>query len=204
MQAKQTAVRGFIGGVRPAYDDTLAFIFVYIITDSYFFSDLFIKDEKSKTSTPRLENDELKPDQESKESRESLRDRPSTKDSSKLKEREKSAKSDKGEKDKLLKSPDKSDKSRSGSKLSVVDKPERTKSGGLSPKSSRRMSRMEKPGDLIKSKCFLLLCLYVWFCFWLLLFSSFSPTTQFIFQVTYIRKLKTEDKYTCTFSSSYD
>lgn len=109
------------------------------------------EDEKSKTSTPRLENDELKPDQESKESRESLRDRPSTKDSSKSKEREKSAKSDKGEKDKLLKSPDKSDKSRSGSKLSVVDKPERTKSGGLSPKSSRRMSRMEKPGDLIKT-----------------------------------------------------
>ena len=184
MQAKQTAVRGFIGGVRPAYDDTLAFIFVYIITDSYFFSDLFIKDEKSKTSTPRLENDELKPDQESKESRESLRDRPSTKDSSKLKEREKSAKSDKGEKDKLLKSPDKSDKSRSGSKLSVVDKPERTKSGGLSPKSSRRMSRMEKPGDLIKSKCFLLLCLvlflvvvvFVVFSHYTVYFSSYLHT----------------------------
>ena len=182
MQAKQTAVGGFIGSVRPAYDETLAFIFVYMITDSYFFSDLFIKDEKSKTSTPRLENDELKPDQESKESRESLRDRPSTKDSSKSKEREKSAKSDKGEKDKLLKSPDKSDKSRSGSKLSVVDKPERTKSGGLSPKASRRMSRMEKPGDLIKSKCFLLLCLFG-FVFDCCCFSRFLPLHSLFFKL---------------------
>lgn len=147
-----------------------------------FFSDLFIKDEKSKTSTPRLENDELKPDQESKESRESLRDRPSTKDSSKSKEREKSAKSDKGEKDKLLKSPDKSDKSRSGSKLSVVDKPERTKSGGLSPKSSRRMSRMEKPGDLIKSNCFLLLCLFG-FVFGCCYFRRFLPLHSLFFKL---------------------
>lgn len=84
----------------------------------------------------------------------------------------------------MLKSPDKSDKSRSGSKLSVVDKPERTKSGGLSPKSSRRMSRMEKPGDLIKSKCFLLLCLvlflvvvvFVVFSHYTVYFSSYLHT----------------------------
>lgn len=118
---------------------------------------LFIKDDKPKTPTPRLEGEETKPDhdkereqlKESKDSRESLRDRPTTKDSLKAKEREKSAKSERGEKDKLPKSAD--NKSRSGSKLSVIDKPERNKSGGLSPK-GRRMSRMEKPGDLTKSK----------------------------------------------------
>ena len=85
---------------------------------------------------------------ESKDSRESLRDRSST-NSLKIKERVKSAKSDRGDKDKLPKSAE--IKSRLGSKLSVVDKPERNKSGGLSPK-GRRMSRMEKPGDLTKSK----------------------------------------------------
>ncbi|XP_078372473.1 androglobin-like isoform X6 [Oculina patagonica] len=111
------------------------------------------EDDKPKTPTPRLEGEETKPDhdkereqlKESKDSRESLKERPTTKDSLKAKEREKSAKSERGEKDKLPKSAD--NKSRSGSKLSVIDKPERNKSGGLSPK-GRRMSRMEKPGDL--------------------------------------------------------
>lgn len=117
----------------------------------------FVKDDKPRSPTLRLEGEETKLDQdkereqvrESKDSRESLRDRPSTKDSLKVKEREKSAKSDRGEKDKLPKPVE--SKSRSGSKLSVIDKPERSKSGGLSPK-GRRMSRMEKPGDLTKSK----------------------------------------------------
>ena len=117
---------------------------------------LFLKDDKPRSPTLRLEGEETKPDQdkereqirESKDSRENLRDRSST-NSLKIKEREKSAKSDRGEKDKLPKSAE--SKSRSGSKLSVIDKPERNKSGGLSPK-GRRMSRMEKPGDLTKSK----------------------------------------------------
>ena len=47
---------------------------------------------------------------------------------------------------------DKSDspvKTKSGSKLATGEKPERAKSGNLStPKSGRRMSRMEKPGDI--------------------------------------------------------
>ena len=118
---------------------------------------LFIKDTKPRSPTLRLEGEETKPDhdkdreqiRESKDSRENLRDRPFTKDSLKTKEREKSAKSDRGEKDKLPKSPE--SKSRAGSKLSVIDRPERNKSGGLSPK-GRRMSRMEKPGDFTKSK----------------------------------------------------
>ena len=117
---------------------------------------LFVKDDKPRSPTLRLEGEETKPDhdkereqiRESKDSRESLRDRSST-NSLKIKEREKSAKSDRGEKDKLPKSAE--SKSRSGSKLSVIDKPERNKSGGLSPK-GRRMSRMEKPGDFTKSK----------------------------------------------------
>lgn len=116
-----------------------------------------MKDDKPRSPTLRLEGEETKLDhdkereqmRESKDSKESLRDRPSTKDSLKVKEREKSAKSDRGEKDKLPKPVE--SKSRSGSKLSVIDKPERSKSGGLSPK-GRRMSRMEKPGDLTKSK----------------------------------------------------
>lgn len=118
---------------------------------------LFIKDDKTKSPTLRLEGEETKSDhdkereqlRDSRDSRESLRDRPSTKESLKAKEREKSAKSDRGEKDKLPKSAE--NKSRAGSKLSVIDKPERNKSGGVSPK-GRRMSRMEKPGDLTKSK----------------------------------------------------
>lgn len=117
---------------------------------------LFVKDDKPRSPTLRLQGEETKPDQdkereqmrESKDSRESLRDRSSS-NSLKIKERVKSAKSDRGDKDKLPKSAE--IKSRSGSKLSVVDKPERNKSGGLSPK-GRRMSRMEKPGDLTKSK----------------------------------------------------
>lgn len=118
---------------------------------------LFVKDYKPRSPTLRLEGEETKPDhdkereqiRESKDSQENLRDRPSNKDSLKTKEREKSAKSDRGEKDKLPKSAE--SKSRVGSKLSVIDKAERNKSGGLSPK-GRRMSRMEKPGDLTKSK----------------------------------------------------
>lgn len=116
-----------------------------------------MKDDKPRSPTLRLDGDETKLDhdkereqmRESKDSRENLRDRPSNKDSLKVKEREKSAKSDRGEKDKLPKPVE--SKSRSGSKLSVIDKPERNKSGGLSPK-GRKMSRMDKPGDLTKSK----------------------------------------------------
>lgn len=85
---------------------------------------------------------------ESKDSRESFRDRLFF-NFLKIKERVKSVKSDRGDKDKLFKFVE--IKSRSGSKLSVVDKFERNKFGGLLLK-GRRMFRMEKLGDLIKSK----------------------------------------------------
>ena len=75
-----------------------------------------------------------------------LRERASSKDLSRSpKDRVKSAKGDRAEKDKLNKG-DSPPKSRSGSKLLIADKP---KSGAGPPKSgSRKMSRMEKPGDL--------------------------------------------------------
>ncbi|XP_048577844.1 androglobin isoform X3 [Nematostella vectensis] len=115
--------------------------------------------EKKEGNESAAEVEEVKPEPEKepvlkeRESRESLRERSGTKDCKSPKDRVKSAKSDRGDKEKQGKA-DKGDKSadrtKPGSKLNVTaDKPERTKSGGLTPKSSgRRVSRMEKPGDI--------------------------------------------------------
>lgn len=96
---------------------------------------------------PKPEPDkEKEPIMKERDSKENLRERSGTKDSIKT-PRVRSAKSDRAEKDKLSKG-ESPGKSRSGSKLGSGEK-ERVRSGVSTPKGSgRKISRMDKPGDL--------------------------------------------------------
>lgn len=97
------------------------------------------------TEQPKQEPDK-EPAIKERDSKENLRERSGTNVSVKT-PRVRSAKSDRVEKDKASKG-ESPGKSRSGSKLGSGEK-ERVRSGALTPKGSgRKISRMEKPGDL--------------------------------------------------------